>query len=90
MRTSAGLSRRGWVHGHGSAARGALALVVLGTLWLGGCGDTTKTHYCTYASDCPSSGPRFCINGICHSEQCQQDRDCPNGQTCVEGLCSDG
>jgi hypothetical protein len=70
--------------------RASVRPLLLAVALLLGCGETTTSHFCTYHSDCPEEGPRFCINGICHAEQCQEARDCGPGEACVEGACTEG
>jgi hypothetical protein len=37
----------------------------------------------------PLCGPELiCIDGLC--VECTVDQDCPNGESCVEGLCEGG
>ena len=63
----------------------ALAAVLLSEL---GCGGGDATQFCTFNSDCPESGDRFCINGLCRSEECELDRDCEDDESCIEGACT--
>lgn len=64
-----------------------LLLTLVGAL--AGCGETTTSTYCTYHSDCPAEGARFCLNGVCQSDECRADRDCDEGETCAEGVCTE-
>ena len=66
----------------------ALKVALLAVFAGAGCGDTTTTRYCSYDSDCPDTGERFCVNGICRAVECLEDRDCDDDQSCVEGVCS--
>lgn len=63
----------------------ALALLLLPVL---GCGDDDQTQFCSFNSDCPEQGKRFCVNGLCRSQECRVDRDCDDGESCVEGACT--
>ena len=64
--------------------------LIISTLVFGlfcACNETTATNYCTYNSDCPDEGPRYCVNGVCQNSECLEDRDCTGGDICSDGVC---
>jgi len=68
---------------------GAITCALFGLLAVAapGCGDSEGSTFCTFNSDCPETETPYCVNGLCRAEQCIEDRDCGDGESCVESAC---
>ena len=74
------------VFGIGSAARRCLMNATHCSLALGDCGVTDIVVFCATTTDCPT--PLLCDAATRECGECTSEVPCPNGKSCVGGVCA--